>query len=80
MADKIYSPTTAFAQNAHANKSTYENMYAASITDPDAFWAEQGQRLDWMTPFTKVKNTSFEHSNVSIKWYEDGELNVRQLH
>jgi acetyl-CoA synthetase len=76
MADKIYAPTTAFAQNAHANKSTYENMYAASITDPDAFWAEQGQRLDWMTPFTKVKNTSFEHSNVSIKWYEDGELNV----
>ena len=76
MADKIYAPTTAFAQNAHANKSTYENMYAASIIDPDAFWAEQGQRLDWMTPFTKVKNTSFEHSNVSIKWYEDGELNV----
>ena len=76
MADKIYSPTTAFAQNAHANKSTYENMYAASITDPDAFWAEQGKRLDWMTPFTKVKNTSFEHPNVSIKWYEDGELNV----
>lgn len=76
MADKVYSPTTAFAQNAHANKSTYENMYAASITNPDAFWAEQGQRLDWMTPFTKVKNTSFEHSNVSIKWYEDGELNV----
>ena len=76
MADKVYSPTTAFAQNAHANKSTYENMYAASITDPNAFWAEQGQRLDWMTPFTKVKNTSFEHSNVSIKWYEDGELNV----
>ena len=76
MDDKIYAPTTAFAQNAHANKSTYENMYAASITDPDAFWAEQGQRLDWMTPFTKVKNTSFEHSNVSIKWYEDGELNV----
>ena len=76
MDDKIYAPTTAFAQNAHANKSTYENMYAASIIDPDAFWAEQGQRLDWMTPFTKVKNTSFEHSNVSIKWYEDGELNV----
>ena len=76
MDDKIYAPTTAFAQNAHANKSTYENMYAASITNPDAFWAEQGQRLDWMTPFTKVKNTSFEHSNVSIKWYEDGELNV----
>tara|TARA_B100000768_G_C11283597_1_gene380340 strand:+ start:3927 stop:5870 length:1944 start_codon:yes stop_codon:yes gene_type:complete len=76
MDDKIYAPTTAFAQNAHANKSTYENMYAASVTNPDAFWAEQGQRLDWMTPFTKVKNTSFEHSNVSIKWYEDGELNV----
>ena len=76
MADKIYAPTAAFAQNAHANKSTYENMYAASLSDPDAFWAEQGKRLDWITPFTKVKNTSFEHSNVSIKWYEDGELNV----
>ena len=44
-------------------------MYAASIADPDAFWGAQGKRLDWMTPYTNVKNTTFEHSGVSIKWY-----------
>ena len=76
MADKVYAPTAEFTAKSHANKITYETMYAASLSDPDAFWAEQGKRLDWITPFTKVKNTSFEHSNVSIKWYEDGELNV----
>ena len=76
MADKVYAPTAEFTAKSHANKITYETMYAASLIDPDAFWAEQGKRLDWITPFTKVKNTSFEHSNVSIKWYEDGELNV----
>lgn len=51
-------------------------MYAASVTDPDAFWLEHGQRIDWITPFTKVKNTTFEYPDISIKWYEDGELNV----
>ena len=76
MADKIYAPSATFANNSHANKVKYETMYAASLSDPDVFWAEQGKRLDWITPFTKVKNTSFEHSDVSIKWYEDGELNV----
>ena len=76
MANKNYSPTAEFADNAHANKATYETMYAHSLRDPDAFWGEQGKRLDWITPFTKVKNTSFEHAEVSIKWYEDGELNV----
>jgi len=76
MADKIYAPTAEFTAKSHANKVKYETMYAASLSDPDVFWAEQGKRLDWITPFTKVKNTSFEHSDVSIKWYEDGELNV----
>ena len=76
MADTIYPPAAAFAASSHADKATYEVMYAASIADPDAFWAAQGKRLDWMTPYTKVKNTTFEHAGVSIKWYEDGELNV----
>ena len=76
MADTIYPPAAAFAASAHADKATYEAMYAASIADPDAFWDAQGKRLDWMTPYTKVKNTTFEHSGVSIKWYEDGVLNV----
>ena len=76
MADTIYPPAAAFAASAHADKATYEAMYAASIADPDAFWDAQGKRLDWMTPYTKVKDTTFEHSGVSIKWYEDGVLNV----
>ena len=76
MADTIYPPAAAFAASSHADKATYEAMYAASIADPDAFWAAQGKRLDWMTPYTKVKDTTFEHSGVSVKWYEDGVLNV----
>ena len=76
MADTIYPPAAAFAASSHADKATYEAMYAASIADPDAFWDAQGKRLDWMTPYTKVKDTTFEHSGVSVKWYEDGVLNV----
>ena len=76
MADTIYPPAAAFAASSHADKATYEAMYAASIADPDAFWDAQGKRLDWMTPYTKVKDTTFEHSGVSIKWYDDGVLNV----
>ena len=51
-------------------------MYAASVADPDAFWGEQGKRLDWIKPYTRVKNTSFDYHDVSIKWFEDGKLNV----
>ena len=51
-------------------------MYARSIKDPNGFWAEQAKRIDWIKPFTKVKNTSFDPHNVSIKWFEDGTLNV----
>ncbi|MBV1867054.1 MAG: acetate--CoA ligase [Marinosulfonomonas sp.] len=76
MTEKTYPPSAAFAANAHADKATYDKMYAASIADPDAFWGEQGKRLDWIKPYTKVKNTTFEYPDVSIKWYEDGVLNV----
>ena len=51
-------------------------MYQASISNPDSFWGEQAKRIDWMRPFTKVKNTSFAYPDVSIKWFEDGTLNV----
>ncbi|MGQ7844644.1 acetate--CoA ligase [Granulosicoccus sp. 3-233] len=65
-----------FAANALADDAKYQAMYAQSVEDPESFWGEQGKRLDWMTPYTKVKNTTYEYPNVSIKWYEDGELNV----
>ncbi|MFT7044927.1 MAG: acetyl-CoA synthetase [Celeribacter sp.] len=51
-------------------------MYAASVADPEAFWGEQGQILDWMEPYTTVKQTNFNFGQVDIKWYADGVLNV----
>ncbi|MBQ0750130.1 MAG: acetate--CoA ligase [Roseovarius sp.] len=69
---------TAGAKKAgfHIDQAKYERMYADSISNPDAFWGEHGKRLDWIKPYTKVKNTSFAYDNVSIKWFEDGTLNV----
>ncbi|MGR3546505.1 MAG: acetate--CoA ligase, partial [Roseovarius sp.] len=69
---------TAGAKKAgfHIDAAKYERMYADSISNPEAFWGEHGKRLDWIKPYTKVKNTSFEYDNVSIKWFEDGTLNV----
>ncbi len=71
-----FKPSEAFVADAHADAATYEAMYAASIQDPEAFWGEHGKRIDWITPYTKVKNTSFDFGKVDIKWFEDGELNV----
>jgi len=76
MSDKTYSPAPEFTKSAHIDADTYDKMYAASIKDPDAFWGEHAQKLDWIEPFTKVKNASFEHGNVDIRWFEDGVLNV----
>jgi acetyl-CoA synthetase len=64
------------AANAHVNAAKYDEMYAASVNDPDGFWAEHGKRIDWIKPFTQVKNVSFEPGNIDIKWFEDGTLNV----
>ncbi|MBA4500921.1 acetate--CoA ligase [Marinobacterium marinum] len=73
---KVYPVDPAFAAKAHVDAAAYQAMYEQSINDPDAFWGEQGKRLDWFKPYTKVKNTTFDPHNVDIKWYEDGELNV----
>ncbi|MEL6766928.1 MAG: acetate--CoA ligase [Pseudomonadota bacterium] len=64
------------AATAHIDAAKYAEMYKASVDNPDAFWGEHGKRIDWITPYTKVKNTSFDYHNISIKWFEDGELNV----
>jgi acetyl-CoA synthetase len=76
MSDKMYPPSADFIANAHITKDKYVAMYNASVNDPEAFWAEHGKRVDWMTPFTKIKNVNYAYPNVSIKWFEDGELNV----
>ncbi|SKA35502.1 acetate--CoA ligase [Consotaella salsifontis] len=62
-------------QRALITAEEYQAWYRRSVEDPDGFWAEHGKRIDWMKPFTKVKNTSFA-PDVSIKWFEDGTLNV----
>ena len=76
MSKKIFPPSDAFAANAHVSATKYSEMYAASISDPDAFWQEHGQRVDWIKPFSIVKNVSYTYPDVSIKWFEDGVLNV----
>src|SRR5665811_1528056 len=78
MSDKLYDVPPAWQKRAFADKAKYDDMYARSIKDPNGFWAEQAKRIDWIKPFTKVKNTSFDPHNVSIKWFEDGITNVAQ--
>ncbi|MCB1464701.1 MAG: AMP-binding protein, partial [Nitratireductor sp.] len=63
-------------KDALIDSATYEAWYRRSVEDPDGFWAEHGKRIDWIKPFTKVKNTTYEYPDVSIKWFEDGALNV----
>jgi acetyl-CoA synthetase len=76
MSEAVYPPSPEFVANSHADKKKYDAMYAESVSDPDKFWGEQGKRLDWIKPYTKVKNTTFAYPDVSIKWFEDGQLNV----
>ncbi len=63
-------------EGAHASPAKYREMYAASIADPDAFWGREGKRIDWIKPYSRVKNTNFAFGQVDIRWYEDGTLNV----
>ena len=59
-----------------SDEAGYGAMYKASLSDPESFWANQAKRIEWIKPFTRVKNTSFAYPDVSIKWFEDGTLNV----
>ena len=76
MLDEVHQPPADLVARAAVDAEGYARMYAASIADPDAFWGEHGRRLDWIRPHTRVKNSSFDHHNVSIKWFEAGKLNV----
>jgi acetyl-CoA synthetase len=64
------------AERAWIDESKYFEMYERSVKDPEGFWGDEGKRLDWFKPYSKVKNTSYDPENVSIKWYEDGTLNA----
>jgi acetyl-CoA synthetase len=76
MSDKIYPVSPEWASRAHIDAAKYQAMHQRSVSDPQGFWAEHGKRVDWIKPFTKVKNTTYGPPDVSIKWFEDGTLNV----
>ena len=63
-------------RRAKIDDATYRAWYEKSVSDPDGFWGEHGRRIDWIKPFSKVKNTSYAPGNIDIRWFEDGTLNV----
>jgi acetyl-CoA synthetase len=78
MSEKIYPVTPDWKQRAYIDDAKYLELYARSVADPESFWADEAGRIDWIKPFTRVKNTSFGPGSVSIKWFEDGATNVAQ--
>lgn len=76
MSNTVYPVSDAWAQEAHIDLAKYDSMYADSIADPEKFWGEAGKRLDWITPYTKVKDCSWGKDDLHVRWYEDGQLNV----
>ncbi|MBU0859188.1 MAG: AMP-binding protein, partial [Alphaproteobacteria bacterium] len=76
MAVESFAPPASIAANAHINAARYDELYAQSVNDPEGFWGDMAKRLDWFKTPTKIKNTSFDAANLSIKWYEDGIINA----
>ncbi|MBN13810.1 MAG: acetate--CoA ligase [Pelagibacterium sp.] len=76
MSSEVFAPSEEVVAKTSVTAEQYDRMYQRSVSDPDGFWGEHALRIDWIKPFTKVKNTSFEWPDISIKWFEDGQLNV----
>jgi acetyl-CoA synthetase len=72
----LYPVPPEFAASARIDKATYDRLYAESIADPEAFWRRVGKRLDWIRPYSRIKDVSFDANDLHIRWYHDGELNV----
>jgi len=73
---KIYEVPAEMAERAYVDSKAYEEMYRRSIEDNEGFWAEEAKRIDWMKPFTKVKDVSFAKDDLHIRWFYDGTLNA----
>ncbi|MGP9814126.1 acetate--CoA ligase [Rhodopseudomonas sp. NSM] len=76
MSEKIYDVPSDWASRAFIDDAKYREMYARSVNDPNGFWADEAKRVDWIKPPHKIDNSSFAPGKVSIKWFEDGILNV----
>ncbi len=75
-AKDVYAASSAFVFSAHVDAAAYQRMYTGSVENPEMFWAGEGHRIDWIKDYSVVKNCSFKLGEVSIKWFEDGTLNV----
>ena len=72
----LYPVPQNWARNAWIDNDKYLKLYEASIENPELFWGEQGKRIDWIKPYTKVKDVSYAHDDIHIRWYQDGTLNA----
>ncbi|HSQ68668.1 MAG TPA: AMP-binding protein, partial [Steroidobacteraceae bacterium] len=73
---KLHKVPAAFAAKARIKHDDYQRLYKESIEDPEGFWGRMGQRVDWLKPYTDVKDVSFNLDDFRIRWYPDGQLNV----
>ena len=76
MNDKLFKVPAEWAKNSYANQSSYEAKYKQSIDNNEKFWAEEGKRIHWFKPYTKIKEVTYSTKKVSIKWFYDGTTNV----
>ena len=74
--DQIFPVPDAVAAAAHITNDQYLEMYKQSVDDPEGFWAEQGKRIDWIKPYSEIKDVDYNAPDVSIKWFHDGTLNA----
>jgi len=72
----LHSVSAEFAARARVKAADYERLYAESVRDPEGFWQRTAQRLDWIKPFSKVKDVSFAANDLHIRWFDDGQLNL----
>ena len=73
---ELFPVSREWMARAWVDAEHYEAMYRRSIEDPEGFWGEQGRRLDWIKPYTRVKDVSFASKDLHIRWYYDGTLNA----
>jgi acetyl-CoA synthetase len=73
---KIYPVSPAAKERGHVDQARYEEMYKWSVEDSAGFWSEQARRINWIKPFSKVKDVSWDRNDVYIRWFEDGTLNA----
>ena len=76
MSNELFPVQRSIADAALVDNERYQEMYRQSVGDPVGFWSEHGKRIDWIKPYTKIKDVSYAYDDVHIRWYYDGKLNA----